>query len=218
MLQGIGLFPMRLLEFGSVSLYPIMLWGAKTPRDYAELVQPPVFKYGVYLPTSLLVFILCIVYSILPAGFLVLLFGLIYFTLGYFTYKYQLLYAMDHPQHATGAAWTIISYRIMLGLGIFQLAMAGVIALKQNFTAAAAVTPLLAFTVWFSFFYEKTYEPLTKYIALRSIRRDDEDEVNIADEYVGIHRPPGNRRRRSMTVDEDRERGMRFVNPSLVTP
>ena len=218
MLQGIGLFPMRLLEFGSVSLYPIMLWGAKTPRDYAELVQPPVFKYGFYLPTSLLVFILCIVYSILPAGFLVLLFGLIYFTLGYFTYKYQLLYAMDHPQHATGAAWTIISYRIMLGLGIFQLAMAGVIALKQNFTAAAAVTPLLAFTVWFSFFYEKTYEPLTKYIALRSIRRDDEDEVNIADEYVGIHRPPGNRRRRSMTVDEDRERGMRFVNPSLVTP
>lgn len=218
MLQGIGLFPLRLLEFGSVSLYPIMLWGAKTPRDYAELVQPPVFKYGFFLPTSLLVFILCIVYSILPAGFLVLLFGLIYFVLGYWTYKYQLLYAMDHPQHATGAAWTIISYRIMLGLGIFQLAMAGVIALKQNFTAAAMVTPLLAFTVWFSFFYEKTYEPLTKYIALRSIRRDDEDEVNIADEYVGINRPPGNRRRRSMTVDEDREMGMTFINPSLVTP
>ena len=218
MLQGIGLFPMRLLEFGSVSLYPIMLWGAKTPRDYAELVQPPVFKYGFFLPTSLLIFILCIVYSILPAGFLVLLFGLIYFVLGYWTYKYQLLYAMDHPQHATGAAWTIISYRIMLGLGIFQLAMAGVIALKQNFTAAALVTPLLAFTVWFSFFYEKTYEPLTKYIALRSIRRDDEDEVNIADEYIGINRPPGNRRRQSMTIDEDRERGMKFVNPSLVIP
>lgn len=218
MLQGLGLFPLRLLEFGSVSLYPIMLAGAKTPRDYAELVQPPVFKYGFFLPTSLLIFILCIVYSILPAGFLVLLFGLIYFVLGYWTYKYQLLYAMDHPQHATGAAWTIISYRVMLGLGIFQLAMAGVIALKQNFTAAALVTPLLAFTVWFSFFYEKTYEPLTKYIALRSIRRDDEDEVNIADEFIGINRPPGNRRRQSMTVDEDRERGMRFVNPSLVTP
>lgn len=31
-LQGIGLFPFRLLEFGSVSLYPIYLLGAKTPR------------------------------------------------------------------------------------------------------------------------------------------------------------------------------------------
>jgi hypothetical protein len=60
-LQGIGLFPFRLLEFGSVALYPIGLIGAKTPRgknvliycvpvltltDYAELVQPPVFSYG----------------------------------------------------------------------------------------------------------------------------------------------------------------------------
>lgn len=211
MLQGIGLFPMRLLEFGSVSLYPIMLWGAKTPRDYAELVQPPVFKYGFYLPTSILVLILCIVYSILPAGFLVLLFGLIYFVLGYFTYKYQLLYAMDHPQHATGAAWTMISYRIMLGLGIFQLAMAGVIALKQAFTAALLVVPLIMFTMWFSYFYARTFEPLTKYIALRSISRDDDDE------YIGPHRPSRNFRRLS-TIDEDRERGQRFINPSLVVP
>lgn len=31
-LQGLGLFPFRLLEFGSVFLYPIGLIGAKTPR------------------------------------------------------------------------------------------------------------------------------------------------------------------------------------------
>ena len=31
-LQGLGLFPFRLLEFGSVALYPIGLMGAKTPR------------------------------------------------------------------------------------------------------------------------------------------------------------------------------------------
>ena len=31
-LQGLGLFPLRLLEFGSVALYPISLIGAKTPR------------------------------------------------------------------------------------------------------------------------------------------------------------------------------------------
>lgn len=31
-LQGLGLFPFRLLEFGSVALYPIFLIGAKTPR------------------------------------------------------------------------------------------------------------------------------------------------------------------------------------------
>ena len=31
-LQGFGLFPFRLLEFGAVSLYPIWRMGAKTPR------------------------------------------------------------------------------------------------------------------------------------------------------------------------------------------
>jgi len=31
-LQGVGLFPFRLLEIGSVVLYPISLIGAKTPR------------------------------------------------------------------------------------------------------------------------------------------------------------------------------------------
>ena len=31
-LQGLGLFPFRLLEFGSVALYPFYLVGAKTPR------------------------------------------------------------------------------------------------------------------------------------------------------------------------------------------
>ena len=36
-LQGLGLFPFRLLEFGSVAMYPISLIGAKTPRGTASL-------------------------------------------------------------------------------------------------------------------------------------------------------------------------------------
>jgi calcium permeable stress-gated cation channel len=216
LLQGVGLFPLRLLQFGSVFLYPILRMGAKTPRDYANLLEPPIFQYSFYLPSSILILILCIVYSILPAGYQVLFFGLCYFVLGYFTYKYQLLYAMDHPRHATGQAWPMICYRIMIGLGIFQVAMAGVIALKQQFTTAALVLPLIPFTVWFAYFYGQNYEPLTKYIALRSIRRADNPDVNIADEDIGIDHPPGHIRRGSTTIDEEREEGQKFVNPSLV--
>lgn len=36
-LQGVGLFPFRLLEFGSVATYPISLIGAKTPRGERNL-------------------------------------------------------------------------------------------------------------------------------------------------------------------------------------
>jgi len=38
-LQGVGLFPFRLLEFGAVSMYPITLMGAKTPRGKIVLTS-----------------------------------------------------------------------------------------------------------------------------------------------------------------------------------
>lgn len=218
LLQGVGLFPFRLLEFGSVSLYPIMRMGSRTPRDFAELVQPPLFKYGFYLPSAILVYVLCIVYSILPAGYMILFFGLIYFAFGYYTYKYQLLYAMDHPQHATGGAWPMTCYRLMIGIGVFQLVMAGIIALQNEPYPAALIIPLLLFTVWYSYYFARTYEPLMKFIALRSIRRNSNADINIADEVVGMARPPGYMRRASTTVDEQREQGMIFVNPNMVSP
>ncbi|KAG9243388.1 hypothetical protein BJ878DRAFT_120110 [Calycina marina] len=217
-LQAFGLLPFRLLQFGSVSLYPIMRMGSKTPRDFAELVQPPTFQYGFFLPSAILIFILCLVYSILPAGYMILFFGLVYFVVGYYTYKYQLLYAMDHPQHSTGGAWPMICYRVMLGMGVFQLVMAGLIALDNEFTAAVLVVPLIPFTVWYSHYYGRVFEPLMKYIALRSIEQDS--DLNFADEenFADDSRPTGIVRRESTTLDEAREKGQRFVNPSLVIP
>ncbi len=37
-LQGLGLFPFRLLEFGAVALYPIWRLGAKTPRGMFAII------------------------------------------------------------------------------------------------------------------------------------------------------------------------------------
>ena len=41
MLQGIGLLPFRLLEFGSVALYPFYRFTAKTPRGKSGLFLMP---------------------------------------------------------------------------------------------------------------------------------------------------------------------------------
>lgn len=217
LLQSFGLLPFRLLEFGSVSLYPIALMGSKTPRDYAELIRPPVFKYGFYLPSAILIFILCMVYSILPAGYMVLFFGISYFVLGYYIYKYQLLYAMDHPRHSTGRAWPMICYRIMVGMGVFQVVMAALIALQKSFTAAVLVLPLIPTTISYSYYFARTYEPLTRFIALRSIRRESNADINITNENFDTNRPRENLRRRS-TIDEAREKDSKFVNPNLVSP
>ncbi|KAI1178775.1 DUF221-domain-containing protein [Nemania sp. FL0916] len=221
MLQGLGLFPFKLLQFGSVSLYPFYRMGAKTPRHFAELVRPSLFNYGFYLPTALLVFILCLVYSVLPGSELVLLLGVCYFGLGYFVYKYQLLYAMDQPQHATGGAWPMICTRIVLGLISFQVVMLAILVLRQAFTRAGLIAPLVIITLWYNYYFHKQFIPLTKFISLRSIKRSagsgrrsngDRD----GDEEEGGE--PMRLARRLSTVDEDREKGMSFINPSLISP
>ncbi|KAF1942686.1 DUF221-domain-containing protein [Clathrospora elynae] len=218
-LQGFGLFPFRLMEFGALSLYPIYLIGAKTPRDYAELVQPPVFSYGFFLPQTILIFIICIVYSVLKDSWQVLFTGLAYFMIGHFVHKYQLLYAMEHRQHSTGRGWTMMCDRVIVGVVLFQITVAGQLALKKAFKRAVLVAPLVFGTLWFLYVFSRTYRPLMKFIALRSLRNPEQSDLscNVQEEAVAIGQE-GRRMAGRLTLDEVRERGLRFENPSLVMP
>lgn len=237
-LQGLGLFPFRLLQVGSVSMYPVMRIGAKTPRDYAELVQPPMFNYGFYLPTALLVFTICMVYSVLRSSWQILLAGLVYFAFGHFVYKYQLLYAMDHSQQSTGRQWVMICDRIFVGLVTFQIAIFGELVLEKAFPRSGLLLPLVIITIWISIAYGRTFKPLMKFIALRSVR--------LGEQYRDYESPPeansvsstelapernawaneGSRERyyretrtaNGQAVDESSETGLRYINPSLVAP
>lgn len=64
-LQGLGMFPFRLLQIGTVSLYPLYKAGCKTPRDFSELDKGPTFNYAFYLPQPLFVYVICTIYSIM---------------------------------------------------------------------------------------------------------------------------------------------------------
>jgi calcium permeable stress-gated cation channel len=212
-LQGLGLFPFRLLEFGTVALYPFYLIAAATPRDYAELAAPPVFSYGFFLPQSMLIFVICTVYSLLPASWTIILFGLIYFVIGQFIYKYQLLYAMEHRQQSTGRAWPMICNRIILGLVIFQIANTGILILRKAFTASVFIAPLIVATIWFTVYFQRTYFPLMWFIALRSI-----DKPPPPRPLTPPENPWDRDTDRGRVVDDSEETGLRYVNPNLVEP
>ena len=212
-LQGLGLLPFRLLEFGAVAMYPIWLLSAKTPRDHAELAKAPVFQYGFYLPQSMLIFVICTVYSILPTAWLIILFGLIYFCIGSFVYKYQLLYAMEHKQHATGRIWPMICNRIILGLIMFQITMTGYLAARQALTQAVFMAPLILATVWFTLYFQRTYFPLMYFIALRSIDRKWQPPLPEPSESAWDQATD-----RGRTVDTDPDSGLRYINPNLTQP
>jgi hypothetical protein len=212
-LQGLGLFPFRLLEFGSVALYPVWLISAKTPRDHAELAKPPIFSYGFYLPQTMLIFVICIIYSVLPESWLITLFGLIYFFIGGFIYKYQLLYAMDHAQHSTGRAWPMICNRVVVGIVVFQISMTGVVALNGGLTASIFMLPLLGATIWFTIYFQRTFHPLMRFIALRSIDRNGPPELPTPPESSWDRDTD-----RGRAVDTDPVTGLRYMNPNLTAP
>lgn len=176
LLQGLAMFPVRLLQIGDFlilnivgKLFLLRNMLLKTPRDYRfYYFTPPVFDFGIQLPQHILIFIIILIYSVVSTKIVAC--GLVYFLMGHFVYKYQLIYSFVHPPHSTGKVWPMIFRRLMLGLLIFQLFMCGTLALEGAILLSVLCTPLFIVTllVWWNF--EKFYVPLHDFIALRAIQ------------------------------------------------
>lgn len=120
---------------------------------------------------------------------------------------------MEHKQHSTGRIWPMICNRVILGLLIFHLAMAGFLAAYQALTAALLIVPLFGATVWFSMYFQRTYFPLMFFIALRSIDKKWHPPLPEPSES-----PWDLATDRGRTVDTNPETGTRYMNPNLTQP
>lgn len=214
-LQGIGIFPYKLLLLGNLLKFPFgSLFWCKTPRDYLNLYKPPVFNFGLQLPQPILILIITITYSVISTKILTA--GLIYFIIGYFVFKYQLLYACVHPPHNTGKVWPLVVRRVVLGLIIFQIMMFGTLASEKAFACASFLIPLPLFTLAILWNFHQHYIPLSAFIALRSIEdnelpfHDDNDEE--------LFSAPTNSTGRAQTLDERREINQTYEYPDLISP
>ena len=105
LLSGVGIMPLQLVQLAVILprwFYRIFL--TRTPRgrplspcfsqgiraetdlvDFAELNTPPIISLGTVYPQALLIFLMCLTYSVISP--LILLFGTIYFGMGYLVYK-----------------------------------------------------------------------------------------------------------------------------------
>lgn len=247
-LQGIGVFPARLLQAGSLLQFPFFAAHCKSARDYLNLYKPSTLNYGVILPTPLLMFMIMLMYSVISIK--ILFFGSLYFAVGYCVYKYQFIYSMVHPQHSTGRLWASIYRRVLLGLLLFHLSTMGVLVLQKAYKMAASIVLLMVVVgvVWYDF--EKSTEPLLRFIALAAAVHEGEDgeEPYRDDPEVSLDESPGNvieqvselestlmddisessrssgrlvselRRSRSQTLDENRDFNRQYVNPNVTCP
>ena len=104
--------------------------------------------------------------------------------------------------------------RIIVGLIIFQIGVAGQLALRLAIKRSVLIIPLIAMTLWFAYVYSSRYKPLMKFIALRSIRRHESVTQNSSRFLM-------EQRVRPVDIDdmtdEMAERDMKFINPSLIS-
>ncbi|SCU89450.1 LAME_0E03598g1_1 [Lachancea meyersii CBS 8951] len=181
-LQGIGMFPFKLLLAGSLIGFPFVKIKCKTPRQEKEMMKPPIFNFGLQLPQPILILIVTLIYSVMSTK--ILASGLAYFVIGFYVYKYQLVFATDHLPHSTGKVWPLIFRRVILGLLLFQLTMAGTLAgFQGGWILSCCLAPLPLITLSFLWDFEKNYLPLSNFIALSSMReyeRDNDTVSNIA--------------------------------------
>ncbi|CAM9020718.1 unnamed protein product [Wickerhamomyces anomalus] len=215
LLQGLGMFPFKLLQVGDVGLEIVSkLFYCRTARDYRALYYtPPVFDFGIILPQHILILIITMIYSVTSTKIVTA--GLVYYVLGYYTYKYQLLYTMVHPQHSTGQAWPMIFRRVCLGLVLFQITMAGTLALEHAFILSILVVPLIFMTLFVAYNFEKDYLPLSFFIALKAIKKYPLSSENVGSTTSGAQQnldtlnenilTQRTLKKRRSTIDEARE-------------
>ncbi|KAF7760233.1 hypothetical protein Agabi119p4_10909 [Agaricus bisporus var. burnettii] len=167
-LQGIGIMPLQLLNLGVIiPRFFFRLFLTRTPRDFAELNAPPVINYGVVYPQAILMFVITMLYSVQQP--LIVIFGAVYFGVGYVVYKYKLLFVFYKPYESQGQAWPITFIRLIWGVVIFLVFMIGIFSLRTYWTLSSLLIPLLMGTVAWSWYIDKKLKPLSKHVSLSSI-------------------------------------------------
>ncbi|WPK25140.1 hypothetical protein PUMCH_002443 [Australozyma saopauloensis] len=189
-LQGLAMFPVKLLQIGDFVILNIVAklfffknFFFRTPRDYRFFYYtPPMFDFGLQLPQHILIFIIILIYSVVSTK--IVASGLVYFLLGYFVYKYQLIFSFVHAPHSTGKVWPMIFRRLIFGIVIFQLFMCGTLALEGAILLSILCTPLFLVTLVVAWNFERFYVPLHSFIALRAILNPTNYEKEFDDDLL----------------------------------
>lgn len=184
-LQSLAILPLQLLQLPTLALMPFY--------HYRNTLE--VMSLGTIYPQALLAFNICIAYSVITP--VILIFGCLYFGMGYLVYKYKIINIYCRPYESRGEAWPIACNRIGWGLIIFQVFMLGLLSLRQVFLLSTLVLPLIAYTIWRLFKLDWVYRNHLKFISLSQIRESsaamepntdgsDQEGKHLVEIFIGI--------------------------------
>ncbi|KAJ3239020.1 hypothetical protein HDU78_003085 [Chytriomyces hyalinus] len=163
----------------------ILIWNAflklsnKTPRQLHEMnLMTSYLNFGILYPIHILIFIIALVYSVVAP--IILLPATIYFGLGYLVYRNQLLFVYVKEWEAYGRHWTMAFSRIIIGLIIFQITMAGMFLIKGANYCSIVPVLLIPTTVIFHAHCMETFQKRTRIIPLDQLPPPKLLRINIS--------------------------------------
>ncbi|KAJ3169560.1 hypothetical protein HDU88_000751 [Geranomyces variabilis] len=159
------LFPVELLRPGIMIVQLVGRWLCKTPREFNELsIFSSDLSYGFLYPIHVLIFVIVLCYSTIAP--FILLPGTCYFAVGWLVYRNQLLFVYVKEWENYGEHWVMAFRRCTIGLGVYQLLLAALLAAQDSPTTSALCAPLVCTTIAFSVYCRKVFGKRSKLIPL----------------------------------------------------
>ena len=128
---------------------------SSTPDEFVGKWNPDPFKYGKMIPEALLVFTIGFCFSTIQP--ILVLFVAAFFLSGYLVHAYMFAFINVTVFETGGQFWPLTFNRMIVGVLISQLTMAGLFGLKKLPIEAAVMVPLIFITLFFWWYCDTNY-------------------------------------------------------------
>ncbi|KAJ1914538.1 hypothetical protein IWQ60_008773 [Tieghemiomyces parasiticus] len=186
---GVGYLPFKLLQVFPMIWHAFRRYLCTTPRDFAEVVAPIYVAWGARYPVPMLVFVITLTYSNISP--LILVFGILYFILGFVFYKYLFLYVYFKYYESSGRMWPFVVRRLVVCIYIYHLLMFGLFSLKKLWVLAILTVPTVAMNSIFFHYINKILTVYGDYVPLYLLRLHQRRREEIRQLKLAQAKGPG---------------------------
>ncbi|XP_057763944.1 CSC1-like protein ERD4 [Salvia miltiorrhiza] len=148
----------------------------KTEDEVREAWAPGDLKYGTRFPNDMLILTIVLCYSVIAP--IILLFGVLYFGLGWLLLRNQVLKVYVPSYESYGRMWPHMYNRIMAALILYQATMLGYFGVKQ-FVYTVFLAPLLILSLLFVYICTMKYYRFFESTALDVSCRELKETPNM---------------------------------------
>ncbi|XP_070006243.1 hyperosmolality-gated Ca2+ permeable channel 1.7 isoform X3 [Nicotiana tabacum] len=159
----------------------------KTEHDREQAMDPGSLNFSVSEPRLQLYFLLGLVYSVVTP--ILLPFIIVFFAFAFMVFRHQIINVYDQKYESGASFWPDVNRRILIGLGISQLLLIGLLSTKDTAKSTPLLIVLIVLTIWFHKLCKGRFEsvfvkfPLEDAVVKDTVERTTEPNFNLK-EYL----------------------------------